>query len=883
MTHFRTPRRWAAVALAVGLVALAGRAEDEEPVAKKPAKKVVVDDDGPAAGNPLALPDIARAAAAPQHPALKKFFSGFVSAYDRLNDTGNRTTRVAPVPLAWGKDRYPNPFGVFDLTDKGPAEEPRAVSVASVRALDHFEPLALTAVEQLLNPSKETSPADIAPLPDRLIAAERLLTQVSFFHESAVEQGKRRGKGWEPIRAELGAKLADVRVKLVEAAAEAKDWGKVREQVARFTVRYKSQPDVLRKMAAVRLREAEPLAASERPVDLDRARDLLSEFDSRFPNAGHPVATKVRTALAEKARALLTQADQLAKTDPAQARNILRTVEGLDPDNADLRKQQKELRSGFSSLAVGAWRLPERMSPGTARYDSELQAVELMFEGLTDAVPDEKLGVSYRPVLISGKPGVSPLARDVTLIGNAEWAGPGRGLFDAGDIDGTLKLLRAKRELPSAEAVGWLADPEADPAEPNRVKVKLSRGHPDPRQLLTVKMLPAKWFQQNNRAADDAEFAAKPFGTGPYKLVPVTRVPNAPPPDVVFTANPTYFRRPGRQAQPFVKEIRFVDLARLVDDKPMDPVAELKAERLQIVPDFPTRDYDRYVQTGNATVATAAVNRRIHLLAFNLRDPRLQSADLRRGIQHAVDREKTLTDVYRAGKPEFHKALTGPFPVGSWAEGKSPTGGAAAPLFNRDLAAGLFGRAKANVTLELLYAVDDAQAKAACEAIAVQVATASEGRVKLTPEGVSPRDLYKRVEAEHRFSVAYRTHDYRDDWYPLGLATQLDPDAAGPNGRNVTGFALKQSAPSAADDALAQKLTDATRTRDFEGRLKPLAHDIHRKFAESVPFVPLWQLDRHVAVSKKVKVQFDGSAEEVPAKRLDPTPLLQNVSRWRVE
>ena len=57
MTHIRTSRRWAAVALAAGLLAFAGRAEDEEPVAKKPAKKVVVDDDGPAAGNPLALPD----------------------------------------------------------------------------------------------------------------------------------------------------------------------------------------------------------------------------------------------------------------------------------------------------------------------------------------------------------------------------------------------------------------------------------------------------------------------------------------------------------------------------------------------------------------------------------------------------------------------------------------------------------------------------------------------------------------------------------------------------------------------------------------------------------------------------------------------------------
>ena len=657
----------------------------------------------------------------------------------------------------------------------------------------------------------------------------------------------------------------------------------MREQATRYAARYRGQPDRLQKFAAMRLREAEPLSASDRPLDLDRARELLSEFDSQFPAAAaHPVAAKVRAALADKARALLTQADLLAKTDPAQARNLLRTVEGLDPDNPGLRKRQQELRAGFTSLAVGAWRLPERMSPATAEFDSEKQAVELMFEGLTDALPDEKLGVSYRPVLTAGKPGVAPLARDVALVGNAEWAGTGRGLFDAADFDGTVDLLGKRPWLPSAEPVRWLAPPKLNPGEPNRMTVQLSRGHPDPRQLLTLKVLPAKWFQANNRAADDAEFAAKPFGTGPYKLLPVVRPLGTPPPDVVFTANPAYFRRPGRQAQPFIKEIRFVDLTRLVDDRTLDPVAELKAERLQIVPDFPTRDFDRYAQLANATVATATVNRRIHLLAFNLRDPRVQSGDLRRGVQHAVNREEILTAAFRAGK-EFHKPLTGPFPVGSWAEAKGTAGAAADRLFNRDLAAGLFGRLKDAVALDLLYPADDPPAKAACEAIARQVGEASGGRVKVAPEGLPPRELFKRVAGEHKFAMAYLAHDYADDWYPLGLATLLDPDAAPLHGRNVTGFGLPQAAPTAADDALAQQLLDATRTRDFDGKLKPLAHDIHKKFADSVPFVPLWQLDRHVAVSKKVNIQFDGSAEKVPAKRLDPTLLLQNISRWRVE
>lgn len=883
MTHTVRFRRTSAVLLACGMAALSApfaRSEDEDPVPKKPGKKVVVEDDGPAAGNPLALPDLARAAAAAPHPALKKFYETFATAHDKITDLG-RVARVAPVPLVFGKDKFPNPFGVFDLTDQGPAEAPRAVPLASVRQLDHFEKMALDAVDRLLNPSPKVDPADVAPLADRLTAAERVLTQVAFFHESAVEQGKRKGKSWEPIRAELAAKLTDVRLRIVTAAADANQWAKVREQVTRYSLRYKAEPEVLQKFAAVRLREAEPLAMSDKPVDLDRARDLLVEFDSRFPNAGNATATKVRTALADKARALMIEAANVAKTDPARAGNLLRTVEGLDPDNPDLRKQRQELGTSVTSLAVGAWRLPERMSPATARYDSEKQAVELLFDGLTDALPDGELGVRFRPVLITGKPAVTPLARDVTLVGNAEWAGPTRGLFDATDIDGTFRLLRAKRELPGAEAVAWLGDPETDPAEPGKVKIKLARGHPDPRQLLTVKMLPAKWFQANNRAVDDPEFAARPFGTGPFKLVPSPRQPGTPPPDVVFTANPSYFRRPGRQAQPFIKQVRFVDLNRIVDDKSLDPVAELKGNRLHIVPDFPTRDFDRYAQLPDVNVVTASTNRRIHLLAFNLRDPRVQSADLRRGIQHAVDRERILADVFRAGKPEYqvyHRPLTGPFPPGCWAEAKSPP----INLSNRDLAAGLFGRLTGTVSLDLTYPADDPLAKAACEAIAKQVGEASGNKVKLKPEPLPPRDFFKRVEGEQRYSMAYWTHDYKDDWYPLGLAAILDPDAAGAGGRNLFGFGLKQSAPAAADDALAQRLVDATRTRDFDGKLKPLALDIHRKFADSVPFVPLWHLDRHTAISKKVRVVFDGSPEEVPGKRLDPTLLLQSVGRWEV-
>jgi peptide/nickel transport system substrate-binding protein len=61
-------------------------------------------------------------------------------------------------------------------------------------------------------------------------------------------------------------------------------------------------------------------------------------------------------------------------------------------------------------------------------------------------------------------------------------------------------------------------------------------------------------------------------------------------------------------------------------------------------------------------------------------------------------------------------------------------------------------------------------------------------------------------------------------------------------------------------------------------------NDIHLKFNDAVPFVPLWQLDRHLVISTAVKPFTDESqTKPVPVKSLDPNHLLQNISRWRVE
>ena len=193
----------------------------------------------------------------------------------------------------------------------------------------------------------------------------------------------------------------------------------MKELIARFSVRYRANPKLLQEFGAFRLLEAEELAQSRNIPDLELARDLLQDFESRFPNSGNPSIAKIRAGLSLRAKEFLEEAR--TQSDNTKARSNLRNVRALDPNQKDLRELESKLGGTGEALVIGVRQMPEFFSPGTARFDSELWAVELLFEGLLEAIPDDALGMTYRPSLVNGKPTVSPLGRGVTLLGNARW------------------------------------------------------------------------------------------------------------------------------------------------------------------------------------------------------------------------------------------------------------------------------------------------------------------------------------------------------------------------------------------------------------------------------------------------------------------------------
>ncbi len=849
--------------------------EDEEPNPKKPTKKVIVDDDVIGGGH--TAPDLVRAAAQATNPVLKKYFQSLSVVCDRVGVDG-KAYRVVLLPLVWGKDKFPaDGFGIAPLDETNKTGESLSIQIKDVRGLVHYEAYALLETNTLLN---GTLPQGLKKT-DLLNAAERALTAVLFAHESAIETNKRRGKSWEQFKTDLVNKLLDTRLDLVKQAVDAKDWPQVNELVAKFSERYRSNEKVMQVLLGSRLGEAVELSKSEKIADLERARDALADYESKFPNHNNAAAKLVKAALAEKSKKLLEEVQSQQERDPMAAKNLLRSIESLDPNNPRLRDLQKELKAGFDVLIVGVKRMPRLMSPATAREDSERLAVELMFEGLLEAMPDVQTGTTYRPVLASVKPRVGTLSRDVTLAGNVEWGKTLGGAFNSTDVIETIRMMKERRQAQSCEAADWLLPADLYPNEAGRLRINLEKGHPDPRELLTFKVLPGKYLASKNKLVDDDSggdsFARNPFGTGPYKLAENYKSPEGAdyPKEVVFIPNTNYWRRPGKIGQPSIKEIRFVDTSVLTD-----PVSELKGDRIQVYFDIPTSLLERYQAQTKATIVTPTTNRRIHYLAINHNTPALQSVDIRRGLSLAIDRESVLNDVYRGGRKDFHKALGGPFPAGTWQE-RSKDGSTPKPLFNLDLATVKLKSSDSLQRLSLLYPNDDQQAKVACERMAAQVAAC--GKIELAPTPVSPLELRDRVERLGKYELAYMTYDYPDIWHAHALASFLDPTATGPGGRNFLNYLVKSTNPTKADDSLGLLLQEVRLHRDTQGKLKTLSHEVHERFVEAMPFIPLWQIDRHIAFSTNLKPYVDGQTAALPLAQIDAAKFFHNVSRWRME
>jgi ABC-type oligopeptide transport system substrate-binding subunit len=888
-------------ACAVGAVAQPPVEEEDPKGGVK--KRVVVEDDpvivkpkGPEAGfgntPDVKLDELARGAAETTFPAVKDLYLKHVVPFDRLVHKGGTST-IKPIPVARG-ERFPLVFGIQELKANGQFGDPIGINAADVQRVDYFEEIVLKAANDLLarKPFGTGAGGEAWAASDQLAAAERVLAAALRFHDYARENPRdrpiRKGRGWDDARKPLADRLREVRLLELKNAVTVGDWLRVREGGSRLMLAYPTDAGVAAEVASARVLEGNRLLASEKHFDHVKAKDLLDEFEARYPGRGGEPVRALRARINELALKAFTRAvDKKKVGDLVTARDALAQAAALDPTIPGLREMQRELKAGYQTLYVGVRDYPVQMSPATARLDSEKQVVELLFEGLLAEVPDDGGGARYRPGAAAAMPAVVPNGREF-LLRTLERDASGRFGFEAQDVVDTVKLMQTHANTWTGYPLPWFEELPM-PKDTTTVRIAFRQGHPDPRALLTFKLLPARWMMTNGKPIDDAAFAEKPSGTGPYRLQYNPKADPNVPREMVFVDNPLYGRWRDRTNQPFIKEIRLVEVAKV-----HNLIESFQQGSLHVLTDVPTAELDKFLGpasnlSNKVQAFTAANNRRVHMLAVNHRRPQMQSKALRQGLALAIDREAILTDVFRAGRPDVHHALGGPFPPKCWATAKAP-GGAPLPLVNRDLAVTklrtYLGDAGAKDVVRLTYPAGDPLADRACKKIKEQVEALFKdqpGR-KLAVELEPPlplRDLLFRVEEEHNYDLAYVPFDYPDDWYPFALGAMLDPLATDRGGRNWMGFSPKNGGDEQ-DARLAQLLTELRVHREF-GALSAKTAEVHRLFNECVPFVPLWQLNRHVLVHNALKVYTEDSEQPASPRALNPTTLFQGVSRWRLE
>jgi peptide/nickel transport system substrate-binding protein len=863
------------------------RSEEEEEEGARPPKKLVrVDDEegpkAPPARRPGAYPatDLRAAARDARHEKLKRLFRQLAVPHDvvRLKgftrikgDTGARSGEVwvepIPVHVTNTKD-LPRRLEVRLIDSSGNLLGKESPQRDSIEAVRYYEEIALDEVRELLGAGLEsrppTDPEYLSPY-DQYVAAEQVLAAVVRFHESARERDVRQGPGWSGVEKELRKQLLDVALGELKELTAAQDWEGGFALTRRLVETY-VRPDTAREdqeRLAGRVATLVKEALKDRTLGEERQRELRRRFrrlEEQFPRSA--ALEPVRTALREQAQELLKRAKALEKEKKqAEALELVKLAEEADPNLHGLRTFRIELDTTYQVLRVGVRRLPRYLSPGLACTDTELRAVELLFESLVKASPDASGVVHYAPGLAEGRPKVIPLGREFKLPGRVVWS-DGKDLT-VGDLRYTVdEQLHRSHATGRAPVWGWGVR-LGFAGESSRVRLHLERGYVDPLALMTFKILP----RRDEPSVMSEEFAEHPVGTGPFHFDKVVRPERGTGlPYASFVASPAYGARPGKSGRPRIKEVRFYETP--------NPAKELSAGKVDLALDLTAKDVAELRKASGVMVplpGPKTLNRRVYFLAVNHRKPALADANLRIALARAINRERLLDKHFRDPLgAEVHKSLNGPYPAGSWACNPDLRSRDEKTLDPYDPAMARAKRDRAkdarDVTLSLKYpkgepGLEDTMA-ALCEQVTDTLKHKGKPTVKLQAEGVDPYELRKEVEVTHDYDLAYYHYDYPDETFWL-------MPLLGPNGRgradNYLGYR---------EGSLVGRVRESMGLRDFR-QVKEYAHSIHRKLLEEeMPIIPLWQLDPLLA--------YRHGEEGVEVVPFDPLLVFTDADQWRV-
>ncbi|MGH7224449.1 MAG: ABC transporter substrate-binding protein, partial [Gemmataceae bacterium] len=495
---------------------------------------------------------------------------------------------------------------------------------------------------------------------DKLVAAEQVLSFVLNWHTSARQTDKRSGEEWASVEKALRKQLLDeVRLKQMEVLCQAQDWNKVLELARRLAVTYTDNTErerILRPVAdMIRSALKSPTATEDQK---HQARKRLLALEREFP--GNPAFQPIGDTLRSEAQGLLDAAKAALRDKQEQrAQAYLRRAKETWPELPELRAFEIDLSREHPILRVGVrGPLPKYFSPAWACTDNEHRAVELLFESLVKLLPDEAGGFRYRPGLSASRPKVVPLGRQFDLPRQAFWSN--KKALNSTDIDFSLRLLQNGRGVGRSRVWGDPLDAAARGRNSYRVTLRMKQGFLEPLALMTFKILPS------GQDVNTEEFARNPVTSGPFRLDGEPRSDESKKECQFFVANSSYGLRPTKSGTPHIQEIRFYTYTNAVEELAngkLDLVLDLTAEEARTLREKQTTDR---LAIEVPMPSSAVPNRRIYFLAINNR--KLPDAKLRRALAFAINREALLNKYFRtAPNAPMHRALNGPFPVGSWA------------------------------------------------------------------------------------------------------------------------------------------------------------------------------------------------------------------------
>jgi peptide/nickel transport system substrate-binding protein len=340
--------------------------------------------------------------------------------------------------------------------------------------------------------------------------------------------------------------------------------------------------------------------------------------------------------------------------------------------------------------------------------------------------------------------------------------------------------------------------------------------------MLSRGIAPKRLLQAGEAA--EAEFARKPVGAGPFKLVEWKKG------QLIFDANPLYYA-----GRPRLDRIIFRQFA-----DPKKAWTSLMQGETDLVIDIDHEDFA--VIEGDPRFSTVEyMDTFCHTLLFNLKDPLFSQPRIRQAISSAIDRADLIAKALQGEGI----GTTGPFKPGSWAYNDDPTLQAFDPARARKILGDLGWK---DVNGDWVLEKDGAQLKF----------TALIDKEDKLKEAVAKRLQWQLLQVGVRMDVeVIPLQDLLQTRLGPGAfqATIIQFNATGDPGSSMRVFwhsaSIGMSNLSSYRNPEADRLIDlAITTSDFNAR-KPMYHRIHELIANDVPAVFLYYKKRYNALSSR--------------------------------